>query len=132
MGFIFGYIKRKQGNYYFQDINKIGMGNEWVSLQTKKRTNAYIEFRKQIGNLRPMYDTYISEAMRENAPNARSKVEDANSIFKGRMKYFNEIADCEVNRSTINGKGYGKIRELIEQEEAFVKNSLLNTVESFL
>lgn len=132
MGFIFGYIKRKQGNYYYQDINRIGMGNEMVSLQTKKRTEAYIDFRKQIGKLRPMYDAYISKAMHENAPDVRNKVADANSIFQGRMKYFNEIADCEVNRSTINGPGYDKIRELIEQEEAFVKNSLLNTVESFL
>lgn len=132
LGFIFGYVKRKQGNYYYQDINRIGMGNELVSLQTKKRYEAYIEFRKQIGKLKPMYDSYISKAMHDNAPEVRNKVADANSIFQGRMKYFNEIADCEVNRSTINGPGYDNVRELIEQEEEFVKNSLLNTVESFL
>jgi hypothetical protein len=132
LGFIFGYIRRKNGNYYYQDIGKIGQGNELVSLQTKKRTTAYIEFRKQIGKLRLMYDEYLTRTIRDNTVEARNKVSDANSLFNGRMKYFNEIADCEVNRATINGPGYGSTKELIEQEESFVKNNLLNTIESFI
>jgi len=132
MGFVLGFLRRRQGNYYYRDISKIGMGAEWVSLQSKKRTNAYIEFRKQIGKLQPMYDAYISDEMRADAPKIRNLVADANSMHLGRMKYFNEIADCEANRQTITGPGYGNIRELIEQEEEFVKNNLLNVVESFL
>ncbi|MDR1369736.1 MAG: hypothetical protein LBJ72_06380 [Dysgonamonadaceae bacterium] len=133
LGWIFGYLRRKTGNYYYRrtDVDE-KRGDAWVSLQTKRRDEAYIEFRKQIGKLQYMYDAYLQKTIRDNTADARNKVADAQSPVDGRAKYFNEIADCEVNRTTIEGPGYRDIKNLIAQEEGYVFDNLLNTIESYI
>ena len=140
LGFVFGYIKRKNGNYYYLDTNNAAKGDRaLVSLKSKKRTEAYIEFRKQIGSLKDMFDGFLKETIRKNTVEAREKYAEASTIENGEVRYFNEIADSEVGRGTIKGDGYKEIRTLIDEEINFVTDAekyknrgLLNTIESFI
>ena len=140
LGFIFGYIRRKNGNYYYLDTNNIAKGDRaLVSLRSKKRPEAYIEFRKQIGRLKDMYDAYLKDIIRNNTVDAREKYANASTIDAGEVKYFNEIADCEIGRGTIKGDGYKEIRGLMDEEISFVTDAdkytnrgLLSAIESFI
>jgi hypothetical protein len=140
MGFVFGYIKRKNSNYYYLDTNNLSKGDRaLVSLKTKKRTEAYIEFRKNISYLRDMYDDYLKKTIINNAVDARDKFAQASTNDSGEIYYFNNIADCEVGRGTIKADGYKEIRNLIDEEISFVtatdkynNRGLLNAIENYI
>lgn len=140
MGFIFGYIKRKNGNYYYLDTNNIDKGDRaLVSLKTKKRTEAYIEFRKNIGALREIFDVYLRKTIISDTVDARDKFAQASANDGGEIYYFNNISDCEVGRGTIKADGYKEIRNLIDEEISFVtatdkynNRGLLSAIETYI
>ncbi|MDR2293550.1 MAG: tubulin-like doman-containing protein, partial [Prevotellaceae bacterium] len=119
-GFIFGFIKYAEKKYWYQDWkNGKALKDYWISTGEATRDKAYEKFKRNISPLRKQYTDKIEERI-----NADGKVATQKLIEKVRNNYFDEFAQCEVNKDTIQKRGYEKIAALIEEELQYVESKL--------
>jgi len=120
-GFIFGFIKFAEKKYWYQDWkNGKALKDYWISTGEATRDKAYEKFKRNISNIRKQYTDKIEEKI-----NADGKAATKKMVESVRANYFDEFAQCEVNKETIQKKGYEKIATLIEEELQYIENKLL-------
>jgi hypothetical protein len=119
-GFIFGFIKYSEKKYWYQDWkNGKALKDYWISTGETTRDKAYEKFKRNISPLRKQYTDKIEEKIDADGKGATKKL-----IEKVRSNYFDEFAQCEVSKETIQKKGYEKIAALIEEELQYIENNL--------
>jgi hypothetical protein len=119
-GFIFGFIKYSERKYWYQDWkNGKALTDYWVSTNESTRDKAYEKFKRVLPSICKQYTDKIEEKI-----NQQGKTATENMIGKVRANYFDEFAQCEVNKDTITKRGYEKIASLMEKELQYINNKL--------
>jgi hypothetical protein len=119
-GLIFGFIKYAEKKYWYKDWkNGKALKEYWISTGEAARDVAYERFKRNISGIRKQYTDKIEEIIEANGKVVTKKlVEDV------RANYFEKFAQCEVNKETIQKKGYEKIAALIEEELQYIETKL--------
>jgi len=119
-GLIFGFIKYAEKKYWYKDWkNGKALKDYWISTGEATRDKAYEKFKRSIPNIRKQYTDKIEEKINTDGKAATKKL-----VESVRANYLDEFAQCEVNKETIQKKGYEKIATLIEEELQYVETKL--------
>lgn len=119
-GFIYGLIKNENGKYQMR-CKSLGraLDGYWISLGSAYRNEAFEEFkRKETSFLNEFNQHFANEDQRMGA--------EATSILRDdvKMNYLEKFSQINLDRRTLDGHGYEKVRELIEQELRHIEENI--------
>lgn len=119
-GFVYGLIKNENGKYMMKSKS---LGNAldgyWVSLRSAYRNEAFDEFKRQeaavIKDFRPHIER---EDQNRGTAATLALIEDA------KQNYLEIYSQLKLDRRTLDGHGYERVKELVEQELRHVEQHL--------
>lgn len=124
-GFIFEHIRNKSGKYQYQDFNESdrSVDDYWVSLGTDSRAMAYTVFKQKMANQKT-HDAFAEKIQANILDMGQTKYQQLVQDVKAGQNYYNKYSQINLQRATLNSKGYGNIKKQITDEVDFVKKKL--------
>lgn len=115
-GFIFGLIKNEGNKYYFKSQEHgDALDDFWVSLG-EYRDEAFDSFRTYKNSIRKEFRDYLdSLAVSKGATAIKSVMDEV------KLNYYDKFSQINMTKDQVKAKGYEKIRQLITDELAHVK-----------
>ena len=117
-GLIFGFIKYDKTKYWYKDWdNGKALDDYWVSTGEAARDKAFDVFKRNISDIRKQYIVEIDKKLNLLETESIDKL-----MTNVRNNYFEQYAQCEVSRETLQKGGHKAIFTLVEEELQYVKN----------
>ena len=119
-GFVFGLIKNENGKYQMKS-KRLGraLDGYWVSLRTAYRNEAFDEFKRNESAIKEEFRQFFDlERQRRGEDVIRALIEEV------KTEYFTKFSQINLDRKTLDGHGYEKVKDLIEQELRYIEDNM--------